>query len=160
MLRYCQKLQIIGTDCFLVKMPCNIALFDSDAASKIIEKYEYENWYLSGHSMGGAVATMYIEKNPENIKGAILLAAYPTNNMPDHIKLLSIYGSEDGVLNMQKYNESKSYWSENSKELVIVGGNHAQFGNYGKQNKDKEASISAENQQKQTIDSIIEFINA
>lgn len=156
--RYYINLQKIGVDCFLVKMPCNIALFNSGAATKIIEKYQYKDWYISGHSMGGAVATMYTEKNASKIKGVILLAAYPTKKMPEHVKLLSIYGAKDGVLRMEKYSKGKSYWSENSIELVIDGGNHAQFGYYGKQKNDNNADISADEQQKQTLNSILEFI--
>lgn len=147
-----------GVDCFLVKVPCNIAFFGSNDATKIIDKYSYDNWYMCGHSMGGAVAAIYTANNASRLKGVILLAAYPTKKIPDSIKFLSIYGSQDGVLKMDKYNECKQYWSANSTELVIEGGNHAQFGYYGKQKKDNDASISAEEQQKQTLESIIKFI--
>ena len=147
-----------GVDCFLVKVPCNIAFFGSNDATKIIDKYKYDNWYMCGHSMGGAVAAIYTANNASRLKGVILLAAYPTKKIPDSIKFLSIYGSQDGVLKMDKYNECKQYWSANSTELVIEGGNHAQFGYYGKQRKDNDASISAEEQQKQTLESIIKFI--
>jgi len=152
------KLAENGTDCFLVKVPCNIAFFGSNEATKIIDKYNYSDWYMSGHSMGGAVAAIYTANNASRLKGVILLAAYPTKKIPDSIKFLSIYGSQDGVLKMDKYNECKQYWSANSTELVIEGGNHAQFGYYGKQKKDNDASISAEEQQKQTLESIIKFI--
>ena len=42
-----------------------------------------------------------------------------------------MYGSEDGVLNMEK---NGSY--ETTVEIVIPGGNHAGFGSYGAQNGD------------------------
>lgn len=153
------KLAENGTDCFLVKMPCNIAFFGADSATKIIEKYDYKDWYVSGHSMGGAVAAIYTSKNSDKVSGAILLAAYPTKPISNTEKLLLIYGTNDGVLKMDKYNDGKQYWNENTKEVVIEGGNHSQFGYYGKQKKDKDATISAENQQEQTINAVMEFIN-
>lgn len=47
--------------------------------------YSYEKWYLSGHSLGGAMIANYAEKHIEakdtSITGLILLAAYPTKNL-------------------------------------------------------------------------------
>lgn len=46
----------------------------------------------------------------------------------------------------------------NLTEYVIDGGNHAQFGSYGKQSGDGVATISPENQRIQTEMEILEFI--
>ena len=43
-------------------------------------------------------------------------------------------------------------------EKVILGGNYAQFGSYGKQSGDNDASISAENQWNETVEAIESFI--
>ena len=45
--------------------------------------------------------------------------------------------------------------SADSEQHVIAGGNHAQFGNYGKQMGDGDAFISVENQQRQTVKMIL-----
>ena len=42
--------------------------------------------------------------------------------------------------------------------VIIEGGNHAQFGNYGKQKGDPDATISAEEQQTIAVNAIVEFI--
>ena len=47
----------------------------------------------------------------------------------------------------------------NMTEYVIDGGNHAQFGYYGKQPGDNAAGITPENQQNQTVTKILEFIS-
>ena len=44
---------------------------------------------------------------------------------------------------------------ENHKSYVIEGGNHAQFGNYGKQKGDGEADISGVEQQRRTEELIL-----
>ena len=149
-----------GIDCFLIEMPFNFALFNQKAADEIIDKanYEYKNWYLAGHSLGGVVASMYESKNSDKIKGLILLASYPNQQLSDNTRLLFVYGNKDSVINLEQYEKSKQYWSKNSIETLIEGGNHAQFGNYGVQEGDNEADITTEEQQRQTITAIVDFV--
>lgn len=150
-----------GIDCFLIEMPFNIALFNQNAADQIIDKenFEYKNWYLAGHSLGGVVASMYESKNSDKIKGLILLASYPNQQLSENTRLLFVYGTKDSVINLEQYEKSKKYWNKNSFETRIEGGNHAQFGNYGVQEGDNEADITAEEQQEKTIEIIKDFIN-
>ena len=54
----------------------------------------------------------------------------------------------------EMYASGKQFWPENAMELVIPGGNHAQFGDYGLQHGDGTATISAEAQLTQTVDFI------
>ena len=139
-----------GIDCFLIKMSCNLAFFGQNKAKKIMDSYEYDHWYLSGHSLGGAMAASYASGHLESLNGLVLLAAYPTKSLKsDSFSVLSIYGSEDGVLNMEKVEEGKSQMPADYTEICIEGGNHAQFGNYGEQKGDHTAGISWEEQQKQ-----------
>ena len=58
---------------------------------------------------------------------------------------------------MEKYTSSIGLASDVT-EILIEGGNHAQFGNYGEQSKDKQARISAEEQWRETAEQIITFI--
>lgn len=150
-----------GVDCFLVKMPFNLAIFGKNKADDIISEYNYEDWYLSGHSLGGAMAASYASKHLDTISGLILLAAYPTSSLQsDNFSVISIYGSEDGVLNMKKLEKGRKYMPEDYTEICINGGNHAWFGNYGKQEKDNEATISHEEQQRQTIEAILSMLTS
>ena len=144
-------------DVYLVKMPLNLAFFGIGRAGEIVEDSAYEQYYISGHSLGGAMAAYYAAEHVSDFKGMILFAAYPTQETA--IDTLVIYGSEDGVLNMARIAEAPKLVSGNYSEVVIDGGNHAQFGNYGKQKGDGEADISAEEQQTQTIQAIRKFIN-
>ena len=154
------KLAEKGIACFLVKMPFNLAVFNINGAEKVLNQFpEIENWFIGGHSLGGSMAASFLGKNQFDIKGLILLASYSTMDFSESdIRLLSIFGSEDGVLNLEKYTENKSHFSKNAKEVVIEGGNHAGFGFYGPQKKDGKASISSINQIEQTARLILEFI--
>ena len=43
--------------------------------------------------------------------------------------------------------------------VIIEGGNHAHYGNYGEQSGDPKATISDVEQQEITVEAIVEFIS-
>lgn len=151
-----------GIDCFLVEMPFNLAFLDMNAASSILDNPVYGGygrWYLAGHSLGGAMAANYAADHPEQLSGLILLAAYPTKSLQTvGFPVLSIYGSNDGVVNRSRIEAGRSLMPPVYQELVIEGGNHAQFGSYGAQDGDGEASIFPEEQRAQTADAITDLV--
>lgn len=146
-----------GVDCYVVEMPFNIAFFAQDSADDVIKNSSYNHYFLAGHSLGGVVASSYVNKS-DNIDGLILLASYPTQQI--NTPVLSIYGSNDNVFTIDKYNEAKPLIKGNFTEFIIDGGNHAQFGFYGNQSGDGIANITAQNQQNQTVYEILNFINS
>ena len=145
-----------GMDACLVRMPFHLALFGRDRAVDLMEQYAYPHWYLGGHSLGGAMAAVCAAEHGEDLSGLILLAAYPTKELDDDLLLISIYGSEDRVLNMEKMEAGRQFAPDRYREYVISGGNHAQFGDYGKQKGDGDASLTPEEQQEQTVSWIME----
>lgn len=154
------KLAEQGIDCFLVKMPCNLAFLGKDKANEIIEEYEYANWYMSGHSLGGAMAASYSAEHLEKLDGIIFFAAYTTESLDaEDFSVLSIYGSEDEVLNMEKVKEGRNLVPDAYTEVCIPGGNHAYFGNYGEQDGDGLATLTQEEQQDKTVEAILRMIN-
>jgi pimeloyl-ACP methyl ester carboxylesterase len=139
-----------------VEMPFNFAFLDIDAAEDIINKYDYNHYVMSGHSLGGVMAAQYVNET-NNTDALILLGAYSTKQIDKPV--LSVYGSQDKVLNMETYRQNLPLISENLSEAVIDGGNHAQMGNYGAQQGDGMAKISPQKQQSETAEEIINFIN-
>lgn len=113
-------------------MPCNFVFLEKIKQMIFINTYEYENWYIGGHSLGGAMAASYAADHLDMLRGVVLLSAYPTDSLKEgELSVLSIYGSEDKVLNMEKVKEGREYMPSDYTEICIDGGNHAQFGNYG-----------------------------
>lgn len=149
-----------GILCVLVKMPANLAVLNMNRADGISEAYpDIEKWYMGGHSLGGSMASSYISKNAEDFEGLVLLGAYSTadiSNTP--LDVISIYGSQDMVMNREKYKECGSNLPVDTIEYIIEGGNHAQFGSYGAQSGDGEATITPEAQLKITVEQINSFI--
>lgn len=155
-----QSLAEQGILCVLVHMPCNLAVLDVNAADGIKEKFSgITTWYLGGHSLGGSMAASYVENHAEEYEGLILLASYSTADLSKTgLKVLSIYGSNDGVLSLEKYEQNKTNLPEDVVEHVIDGGCHAYFGSYGMQDGDGTPTISAEEQIADTVKVIMESI--
>ena len=149
-----------GILCVLVEVPFNLAVFDVNAADGIQEEYpEIQEWYIGGHSLGGSMAASYLEKNSDDYEGLILLGSYSTADLSDTgLDVLSIYGSEDKVMNHEKYADHKSNLPDDFTEIIIDGGCHAYFGMYGVQEGDGTPTITNEEQIDQTADEIAELI--
>lgn len=149
-----------GILCVLVEMPFNLAVLDVNAADGVCERYpEIEKWYIGGHSLGGSMAASYLADNSEDFEGLILLGAYSSSDLSDTgIDVLSVYGSEDKVLNREKYEENKPNLPNGCKELVIEGGCHAYFGMYGAQDGDGTPTVTCEEQINATADAISEIM--
>lgn len=149
-----------GILCALVEMPANLAVLDMNAADGLPSEFpEVDVWYIGGHSLGGAMAASYVADHAGDFDGLILLAAYSTEDLGGtKLRVLSVYGSEDKVLDMEKYEENLSNLPQGSDEMIISGGCHAQFGSYGIQDGDGTPTISGDEQQSQTAKLIYEFI--
>ena len=150
-----------GVLCVLVEMPFNLAVFDIGAADGIQEQYpKIDSWYIGGHSLGGSMAASYVADHTDDFDGLILLGSYSTEDLSDtDLEILSVYGSEDQVLNREKYESNKENLPDDFSEVVIDGGCHAYFGMYGAQDGDGTPAITNEEQIRMTEDAIIAFIN-
>jgi dienelactone hydrolase len=141
--------QGINVRVYLVRPPLNLSVLDYTAAEKIIsEDSQVENWVVGGHSLGGAMACRYTAGTSEGaagakVKGLFLLAAYcDTDISASAKKVISIYGSNDQVLNLDLLEQYSKNLPSSSRKKIITGMNHAQFGAYGVQRGDGPAQVS------------------
>lgn len=151
-----------GYKVVIVNSTLNLPIFSPNKAKEVINEHkDIKTWIVGGHSLGGTAAAKFATENKDLISGVIFLASYPSNNelISSNMEVLSIWGSKDGVLNFKKLIEAKQKLPTDATYVEIEGGNHAQFGDYGKQNGDNEAVISQEKQLQITSKSIIEFLN-
>ena len=148
-----------GITCILVKMPFNLAVFNVNAADGLKEHCpEIKNWYIGGHSLGGSMAATHLSENTGNYKGLILLGSYSTADISQSkIDVLSVYGSEDKILNKEKYNEYLTCLPEDFTEIIIDGGCHAYFGMYLAQDGDGTPTITNTEQIEKTARIIENF---
>jgi len=149
----------------IVKVTSNLAIWNAQKASKVVQKLEpMDKWVVGGHSLGGSTACMDVFNNPNSFAGLFLFAAYSVNDLSNTlIPVLSITASEDKVLDQNNFEDNKvnlppelSITAANELGTgstkgstiyyTVVGGNHGQFGNYGAQEGDGVASIDTETQ--------------
>ena len=149
-----------GILCVLVEMPFRLAVFDVNAAEGIQQQYpEVQRWYIGGHSLGGSMAAAYLEEHSEDYSGLVLLGSYSTADLSKtNLDVLSVYGSEDRVMNREKYAENKANLPESTTEIIIEGGCHAYFGMYGPQSGDGIPTLTNEEQIDLTAKKIAELV--
>ncbi len=144
----------------LVEMPFHLAVLDIKAAEGIRKQYpQIEHWYIGGHSLGGSMAAAYLAEEADDFDGLILLGSYSATDLSESgLSVLSVYGSEDLVMNREKYETSKENLPEDISEVILDGGCHAYFGMYGAQEGDGIPRISNEEQIALTVDAISEMM--
>ncbi len=138
----------------IVPMPFNLAVFGVGRADAVRAAHpEITAWAIGGHSLGGAMAASYLYRKPTDTSGLVLWASYPasSNSLAERtFPATSIYGTNDGVASVT-FEATGALLPPGTTFVPIEGGNHAQFGSYGLQPGDGVATISPEEQQRQTV---------
>ncbi len=143
----------------LVPVRLNLAFFDINAAEPVFEKYpEITHWAVGGHSLGGVASALFAKDHPQ-VEGIVFWASYPADDSLKNssLKMISIYGTED-MAGMGKFDETRPLLTADAQYVVIDGGNHAQFGDYGPQPGDNAALISRSDQQAQVTQATSDFL--
>ncbi|MTH55665.1 alpha/beta hydrolase [Bacillus mangrovi] len=159
-----QELAERGIAAAIPKMPFHFAIFGANKAEAVIAAHpEIKKWYIGGHSLGGVAAAGFAGKNQDQISGIFFLASYPaeSDNLANtDLDVLSIYGTKDGLTSLKDIEDSKAYLPDDARFAEIQGGNHAQFGLYGKQKGDNGPSLPAKEQQDVVVDELEKWIKA
>jgi len=134
---YSNMMRSIAEEGYLVvvpSMPINMAIFNTNAADKIIAHFsEVKNWAIAGHSVGGTSAAIYTAKNPDKIDGLAIWASYPANSADLSeldLPVYMIYGELDEGVDRPVVKEKKVLLPPDTVYLEIPGGDHHQFGTY------------------------------
>lgn len=142
-------------------MPLRLAVLDSGRAGKIMAAHpEIERWIIGGHSMGGAMAAAWVYKNPGQVKGLFFMASYPSgmHSLKDsELPVAMIYGTHDRITSKSEFDASRDRLPPRTEYAAIDGGDHYQFGSFG--NVEVTATISRDEQQRKTIDTLQSFVN-
>jgi pimeloyl-ACP methyl ester carboxylesterase len=146
----------------IVPMPLDLAFLAPDRAAEVMAAFpEIEGWAIGGHSLGGAMATRFATQNPGAVSGLVLWASYPaaSDDLSDRdLAVTSIYGTTDGVATEAEIDASRSQLPPDAEWVPIEGGNHAQFGWYGPQSGDNEATIGRQEQQAQIVAATLDLL--
>ncbi len=168
-----QKLLVL-----IPKVRYHFAIFDRKRIIKVQNQFqEVKSWLLAGHSMGGAAACMVLKKHPDDWEALILEGAYSSVDLSSWQQpILSLRGSQDKVATLKDWQRHEKMLppavfitsidsipqkplSDQTLYYTIAGGNHAQFGDYGKQFGDGQPTISSSKQQQEAYNCITTYLN-
>lgn len=127
----------------ITKMPLNLAVLGQGVASDVIGQHGVEQWYVGGHSLGGAMACRYAGENPDRVSGVVLFGSYCDRSISDSgLRVLSVVGKQDTVLDWNKYENSTGNLPASATIRELAGVNHTQFGSYTGQSGDEPSGTT------------------
>ena len=163
---YAQDIAAEGYLVVITPMPLNLAVFNSGAAAEVLSHPDFAGitqWAIGGHSLGGSMAASFVDGS-EGIEGLALWASYPAGGSDlsgrTDLTAVSIYGTRDGLIPIETIDESRPLLPADTRFLRLEGGNHAQFGWYGFQDGDLEATLPHEEQQALTVEATVEMLRS
>lgn len=157
----CRKIAKNGFTCHLIKSAWRLPQYDYEKISKMFDLSSGQ-YVLGGHSQGARMASQFVYENPTLLKGLFLIGT----STPKDINLsnltiptIKLYAENDGLASVEEVMEFKGNLPRNSKLILVKGGNHSQFGFLGRLFLDSKPSISLQEQQQQTLEQLISFLN-
>ncbi|SEK31579.1 alpha/beta fold hydrolase [Paenibacillus sp. OK003] len=157
---FARELALRGHRVYIAEMPLNLAIFGQNKADSFLEEHPDESFVIGGHSLGGSFAARYASEHSEKLKGVFFLASYADEGgsiKDTDLSVLQITGTADGVLNKEAWESAKTNLPADTLYVGVEGGNHGQFGSYGKQKGDNDPAIEEEQQLKQVVDAVEEW---
>lgn len=154
------KLSEEGYFVFIPQMPFNLAVLSPSKATSVMEQYpDISDWYIGGHSLGGAMAASFAGDHETSIAGLFLLGAYSASDLSEtNLSVLDIAGGLDGLSTPEKMAEYEDNLPSETLKVVIEEGNHANFGDYGPQKGDQVSPLTPEEQHDIVVNELEEWL--
>ena len=154
-----------GHAVYIVKLPLRFAPLTSHkeeavrrARAVVAAHPEVAHWIVSGHSLGGALACRVAQSDPQFFAGLVLVGTTHPKQVDMSalpMPVTKVYASNDGVAPPDRMFANRRLLPQATRWIEIKGGNHSQFGHYGHQLFDGEATVSREEQQKATRSALL-----
>lgn len=157
-----------GHPVFVVKLPYRFAPLQShkqgavNSAGGVVAAHpQVANWVISGHSLGAALAARMAGSAPPSLSALVLIG---TTHPKEHdlsflrIPVTKVYASNDGIAPPERVLANRGLLPPQTKWVEIVGGNHSQFGRYGRQLFDGAATISRDAQEMATRAALLDAL--
>ena len=155
-----------GMTVVITEPTLNLAFFDTRPLSAFTaDAPDVERWYVGGHSLGGVRACQLAADAADDgaepeVVGLILFGSYCVDDLSDSgLAVLSIVGENDGLSTPEDVASRSGNLPDDTVTVVIEGGNHAAFGDYGAQPGDGVATIDRQTARSEIADAVAEFVS-
>lgn len=154
-----------GYEAVIVELPLRQAPLESQEV-EVVERARLlmerdgssRRWVISGHSRGGVIACRVAATHPSLPAAMVLMGtSHPVERDLSGLRfpVTKIYATNDGLATVEKVDANRGMLPAATRWVKIEGGNHAQFGWYGRQFRDNPATISREEQQARTVETLL-----
>lgn len=154
-----RPLAVAGHLVVVVKPPLNIALLAGGAAATFDAHPEVVRWVVGGHSLGGTAAASMTDD--PRVAGLLLWASYPAGDLSaSGPPALSVSGDRDGLATPTDIAAARPLLPATTEYVVVAGGVHAYFGDYGPQPGDGVPGVDRAAAQQQITEASAAFVAA
>lgn len=154
-----------GYETVILRLPFRQAFLESQEA-EVVERARAvmerdrgtRGWVVAGHSRGGVIACRVADTHPSLPAALVLLGtSHPVDRDLSGLRfpVTKIYATNDGLATLEKVEATRGNLPAATRWVRIEGGNHGQFGWYGRQFGDEKATISREEQQARTVETLL-----
>lgn len=151
-----------GYEAVILKLPFRRAFLESQEA-EVVERARAlmerdRGWVVAGHSRGGVLACRVAATHPSLPAALVLIGtSHPVDRDLSGLRfpVTKIYATRDGLATVQEVEANRGNLPAATRWVKIEGGNHGQFGWYGRQFGDGKATISREEQQARTVETLL-----
>lgn len=120
-------------------------------------------WVVAGHSLGGALTARLAQHGFDlPVAFALIGTTHPKENDLSRVTqpVLKVYATQDGVAPAEAVLRNRALLPAATHWVEVPGGNHSQFGHYGRQLFDRTPTIGREAQQSITRAALLCLLSA
>ena len=145
-------------------MPYNFAFLAPASAAKAPKSFpEIKNWFLAGHSLGGAMASTFAASNEDMLSGLIMWDSYPALSLADSaLPITSIFRATLEGEQPENFKDFVNFYPPDATWVPVPGGIHMYFGSFigGSYKELWKPKISIRQQHQIVIDATLNAIKS